>query len=171
MGQLNWWLDWRLVGCTGWSGVGLSTLVLTYDLLASYLLNGENLGLQLQWDRFEFWEYTRTWICPCIGGAILKQWPYDLSEKHLIPLLPFFYVSLCYSCYRRYCDLWLLMICFPCYCSTQVGSQPITSVAWLPVLRMLVTVSKDGTLQVWKTRVILNPNRPPTQANFFELAG
>ncbi|KAK0603672.1 hypothetical protein LWI29_007382 [Acer saccharum] len=53
---------------------------------------------------------------------------------------------------------------------TQVGSQPITSVAWLPVLRMLVTLSKDGTLQVWKTRVNLNPNRPPMQANFFELA-
>lgn len=53
---------------------------------------------------------------------------------------------------------------------TQVGSQPITSVAWLPVLRLLVTLSKDGTLQVWKTRVMLNPNRPPMQANFFEPA-
>ena len=55
--------------------------------------------------------------------------------------------------------------------STQVGSQPLTSVAWLPTLRVLVTLSKDGTLQMWKTRVILNPNRPPTQANFFEPAG
>lgn len=55
--------------------------------------------------------------------------------------------------------------------SMQVGSQPITSVAWLPTLRVLVTLSKDGTLQMWKTRVILNPNRPPTQANFFEPAG
>ncbi|KAG7011090.1 hypothetical protein SDJN02_27888, partial [Cucurbita argyrosperma subsp. argyrosperma] len=53
---------------------------------------------------------------------------------------------------------------------TQVGSQPITSVAWLPMLRLLVSLSKDGNLQVWKTRVILNPNRPPTQANFFEPA-
>ncbi|KAF3438926.1 hypothetical protein FNV43_RR17201 [Rhamnella rubrinervis] len=53
---------------------------------------------------------------------------------------------------------------------TQVGSQPITSVSWLPVLRLLVTVSKDGTLHVWKTRVMLNPNRPPIQANFFEPA-
>ncbi|KAL1824675.1 hypothetical protein ACET3Z_011453 [Daucus carota] len=53
---------------------------------------------------------------------------------------------------------------------TQVGSQPLTSVAWLPTLRVLVTLSKDGTLQMWKTRVILNPNRPPTQANFFEPA-
>ncbi|KAF5463821.1 hypothetical protein F2P56_013950 [Juglans regia] len=53
---------------------------------------------------------------------------------------------------------------------TQVGSQPITAVAWLPILRLLVTLSKDGTLQVWKTRVTLNPNRPPMQANFFEPA-
>ncbi|XP_022947177.1 uncharacterized protein LOC111451123 [Cucurbita moschata] len=53
---------------------------------------------------------------------------------------------------------------------TQAGSQPITSVAWLPMLRLLVTLSSDGNLQVWKTRVILNPNRPPTQANFFEPA-
>ncbi|KAM1733212.1 hypothetical protein TB1_017960 [Malus domestica] len=53
---------------------------------------------------------------------------------------------------------------------TQVGSQPIASVSWLPLLRLLVTGSKDGTLQVWKTRVIINPNRPPMQANFFEPA-
>uniref|UniRef100_A0A2P2M3Z0 Uncharacterized protein LOC105639681 isoform X2 n=1 Tax=Rhizophora mucronata TaxID=61149 RepID=A0A2P2M3Z0_RHIMU len=54
---------------------------------------------------------------------------------------------------------------------TQVGSQPITSIAWLSMLRLLVTVLKDGSLQVWKTRVILNPNRPPMQANFFDPAG
>ncbi|KAK9166763.1 hypothetical protein Scep_001954 [Stephania cephalantha] len=53
---------------------------------------------------------------------------------------------------------------------TQVGSQPISSIAWLPILRLLVTLSKDGNLQVWKTRVIINPNRPPMQANFFESA-
>ncbi|KZV23097.1 hypothetical protein F511_06621 [Dorcoceras hygrometricum] len=53
---------------------------------------------------------------------------------------------------------------------TQVGSQPITSVAWLPMLRLLVTLSKDGSVQVWKTRVNVNPNRPPTQVNFFEPA-
>lgn len=53
---------------------------------------------------------------------------------------------------------------------TQVGSQPIISVAWLPVLRILATLSKDGTLQVWKTRVVANSNRPPMQANFFEPA-
>ncbi|XP_057444985.1 uncharacterized protein LOC130737246 [Lotus japonicus] len=50
----------------------------------------------------------------------------------------------------------------------QVGSQPITSVAWLPISRLLVTLSRDGNLQVWKTRVVFNPNRPPVQANFFE---
>lgn len=53
---------------------------------------------------------------------------------------------------------------------TQVGSQPIISVAWLPMLRLLVTLSKDGSIQVWKTRVTVNPNRPPMQANFFEPA-
>ncbi|KAL7141351.1 hypothetical protein ABFS83_08G047500 [Erythranthe nasuta] len=53
---------------------------------------------------------------------------------------------------------------------TQVGSQPITSIAWLPILRLLVTLSKDGSVQVWKTRVVVNPNRPPMQANFFEPA-
>ncbi|KAF6150785.1 hypothetical protein GIB67_020868 [Kingdonia uniflora] len=53
---------------------------------------------------------------------------------------------------------------------TQVGSQPITSLAWIPTLRLLLTLSKDGSLQVWKTRVIVNPNRPPMQANFFEPA-
>lgn len=53
----------------------------------------------------------------------------------------------------------------------QVGSQPLTSVAWLTTLRMLVTLSKDGNMKVWKTRVIVNPNRPPMPANFFETAG
>ncbi|XP_061341114.1 uncharacterized protein LOC133287491 isoform X2 [Gastrolobium bilobum] len=53
---------------------------------------------------------------------------------------------------------------------THVGSQPIASVSWLPILRLLVTLLRDGSLQVWKTRVIVNPNRPPMQANFFEPA-
>ncbi|XP_075514915.1 uncharacterized protein LOC142549708 isoform X2 [Primulina tabacum] len=38
------------------------------------------------------------------------------------------------------------------------------------MLRLLVTLSKDGSVQVWKTRVTVNPNRPPTQVNFFEPA-
>uniref|UniRef100_A0ACD5XRH5 Uncharacterized protein n=1 Tax=Avena sativa TaxID=4498 RepID=A0ACD5XRH5_AVESA len=53
---------------------------------------------------------------------------------------------------------------------TQAGSQPITSVSWLPTLRMLVTISKDGGLQVWKTRVIINNNRQPMETHFFERA-
>lgn len=53
---------------------------------------------------------------------------------------------------------------------TQAGSHPITSVSWLPTLRLLVTISKDGALQVWKTRVIINPNRQPMETHFFERA-
>ncbi|XP_068636702.1 uncharacterized protein [Aristolochia californica] len=52
---------------------------------------------------------------------------------------------------------------------TQVGSHAITYISWLPKLRVIVTLSKDGTLQVWKTRVT-NPNKHPMQANFFEPA-
>ncbi|KAI5419811.1 hypothetical protein KIW84_043826 [Lathyrus oleraceus] len=52
----------------------------------------------------------------------------------------------------------------------QVGSQPIKSVVFLPMLRLLVTLSKDGNLHVWETRVTVNPNRPATQANLFEPA-
>nr|CAB3498550.1 unnamed protein product [Digitaria exilis] len=53
---------------------------------------------------------------------------------------------------------------------TQAGSQPITSVSWLPTLRLLITIAKDGALQVWKTRVIINPNRQPMETHFFERA-
>ncbi|XP_078433538.1 transducin/WD40 repeat-like superfamily protein [Wolffia australiana] len=53
---------------------------------------------------------------------------------------------------------------------TQVGSSPITSVSWITFLSLLVTVSRNGGLQVWKTRVITNPNKQPMLANFFELA-
>lgn len=53
---------------------------------------------------------------------------------------------------------------------TQVGSQPIISVAWISMMRLLVTLSKDGSVQVWKTRANVNPNKPPTQVNFFEQA-
>ncbi|XP_068641755.1 uncharacterized protein [Aristolochia californica] len=52
---------------------------------------------------------------------------------------------------------------------TQVGSHAITHISWLPMLRIIVTLSKDGTLQVWKTRVT-NPSKHPMQANFFESA-
>ncbi|XP_020216211.1 uncharacterized protein LOC109799955 isoform X2 [Cajanus cajan] len=50
---------------------------------------------------------------------------------------------------------------------TQVGSQPITSVAWLPTLHLLATLSRDGNLQVWKTRIKVNLNAPPMPASFF----
>ncbi|XP_058088976.1 uncharacterized protein LOC131235688 isoform X2 [Magnolia sinica] len=53
---------------------------------------------------------------------------------------------------------------------TQAGSHSIISIAWISMLRVLVTLSKDGTLQVWKTRVSVNPNRQPMQATFFEPA-
>lgn len=39
------------------------------------------------------------------------------------------------------------------------------------MLRLLVTLSKDGNLQVWETRVTVNPSIPSTQASFFEPAG
>ncbi|KAJ4775115.1 Transducin/WD40 repeat-like superfamily protein [Rhynchospora pubera] len=54
---------------------------------------------------------------------------------------------------------------------TQAGSHPITCISWISTLRLLVTLSKDGTLQVWKTRVVINPNRQPMEATFFEKAG
>ncbi|KAJ8453150.1 hypothetical protein Cgig2_008034 [Carnegiea gigantea] len=41
---------------------------------------------------------------------------------------------------------------------TQVGSHPIVSVAWLPALQLIATLSKDGVLQVWKTRVGVKNN-------------
>ncbi|KAL5068379.1 hypothetical protein RYX36_019266 [Vicia faba] len=71
-----------------------------------------------------------------------------------------FLIDLLTSKYFKYIDVRI-----------QVCSQPITSVAWLTTLRMLVTLSKDGNMKVWKTRVIANPNRPPMPANFFETAG
>jgi len=67
------------------------------------------------------------------------------------------------------CLSWVLMVIF--IFRTQVGSQPITSVAWLTTLRLLVTLSRDGNLQVWKTRVIVNLNTPPMPSSFFEPAG
>lgn len=77
-----------------------------------------------------------------------------------------FQINLCHS---------LLLCCLiPTFCCdfrTQVGSHPITSISWMPVLSFLVTVSKDGGLQVWKTRVLTNPNKQPMLANFFERAG
>lgn len=86
---------------------------------------------------------------------------FDCSGSALLLVFYLFYFS-------RFIlsDLCLLLLL-----STQAGSQPITSVSWLPTLRLLVTISKDGALQVWKTRVIINPNRQPMETHFFEHAG
>lgn len=54
---------------------------------------------------------------------------------------------------------------------TQVGSNPIPTVSWHPMLKLLITLTKEGNVQVWRTRVISNPNRPPMRAHFFEPAG
>ncbi|OAE26773.1 hypothetical protein AXG93_1129s1220 [Marchantia polymorpha subsp. ruderalis] len=54
---------------------------------------------------------------------------------------------------------------------TQVGSNPVAAIAWHSMLQLLLTLSKEGSVQVWKPRVILNPNRPHLRANFFEPAG
>ncbi|KAH9298244.1 hypothetical protein KI387_029926, partial [Taxus chinensis] len=53
---------------------------------------------------------------------------------------------------------------------TQVGSTPIVAVAWHPMQHFLITLSKEGSLHVWRTHVIINSNRPPMRANFFEAA-
>lgn len=97
------------------------------------------------------------------------SYPYKNTACNTVYMMPILFEILLLSVFsgvNRYSKL-VLLLDF----STQVGSQPITSVAWLPMLRILVTVTKDGNLQVWKTRVIINPNRPPMQANFFEPSG
>ncbi|GLJ44307.1 hypothetical protein SUGI_0927300 [Cryptomeria japonica] len=54
---------------------------------------------------------------------------------------------------------------------TQVGEAPIVAVGWHSMQQFLITLSKDGSLNVWRTRVIINSNKPPMRANFFEAAG
>lgn len=54
---------------------------------------------------------------------------------------------------------------------TQIGSNPVAALAWHPMLQLLLTLSKEGAVQVWRPRVFLNPNRPHLRANFFEPAG
>lgn len=54
---------------------------------------------------------------------------------------------------------------------THVGSNPIVAVAWHSLRQFLITLSKDGSLHVWRTHIIINSNRPPMRANFFEPAG
>ncbi|XP_024515952.1 uncharacterized protein LOC9649415 [Selaginella moellendorffii] len=54
---------------------------------------------------------------------------------------------------------------------TQAGSNPISALAWHSMLRLLVTLSKDDMVQVWRTRVILSSNKHPMRANIFQSAG
>lgn len=39
------------------------------------------------------------------------------------------------------------------------------------MLNMLVTLTKEGTVQVWRVRVNQDPNKPHMRANFLEPAG
>ncbi|KAI5057844.1 hypothetical protein GOP47_0027859 [Adiantum capillus-veneris] len=54
---------------------------------------------------------------------------------------------------------------------TQVGSNSLPTVVWSPKLKLLLTLTKEGNVQAWRTRVNTNPNRPPMKAQFFEPAG
>lgn len=51
------------------------------------------------------------------------------------------------------------------------GTSPITSVSWLSMLNMLVTLTKEGVVQVWRPRVNPDPNKTNMRANFLEPAG
>ncbi|KAG0579545.1 hypothetical protein KC19_4G105700 [Ceratodon purpureus] len=51
------------------------------------------------------------------------------------------------------------------------GTSPIVSVSWLSMLNMLVTLTKEGTVHVWRARVNSDPNKPHMRANFLEPAG
>jgi hypothetical protein len=55
--------------------------------------------------------------------------------------------------------------------SVPTGTIPIVSMAWHSMLQLLITLTKEGTVQVWRPRVVSNPNRPHMRANFFEAAG
>ncbi|KAH7331173.1 hypothetical protein KP509_20G018600 [Ceratopteris richardii] len=54
---------------------------------------------------------------------------------------------------------------------TQVGSNSLPTVAWNSKLKLLITLTKEGNVQAWRTRANSNPNRPPLKAQFFEPAG
>jgi hypothetical protein len=55
--------------------------------------------------------------------------------------------------------------------SVSTGTSPIVSVSWLSMLNMLVTLTKEGTIHVWRARVNSDPNKPHMRANFLEPAG
>lgn len=102
------------------------------------------------------WAYNGYWNDAYLSWCLYFWW---------FQILILFFIDVTISVYFP-TDLYLSLLF-----STQAGSQPITSVSWLPTLRLLITIAKDGALQVWKTRVIINPNRQPMETHFFERAG
>lgn len=55
--------------------------------------------------------------------------------------------------------------------SVSTGTSPIISVSWMSTLNMLVTLTKEGTVQVWRARVNSDPNKSHMRVNFLEPAG
>lgn len=55
--------------------------------------------------------------------------------------------------------------------SVSTGASPITSISWLSMLNLLVSLTKEGTVSVWRTRGNLDPNKSLMRANFLESAG
>lgn len=47
----------------------------------------------------------------------------------------------------------------------------VSTLSWHAMHNLLVAVMKDGTVHVWRPRVLNNPNRSQLRANFFETAG
>ena len=55
--------------------------------------------------------------------------------------------------------------------SVSTGASPITSISWLSMHNLLVSLTKEGTVSVWRTRGNLDPNKSLMRANFLESAG
>jgi uncharacterized phage-associated protein len=55
--------------------------------------------------------------------------------------------------------------------SVSTGTNPIISLSWISMLNMLVTLTKDGTVQVWRARVNSDPNKSHMRSSFLEPAG
>lgn len=56
----------------------------------------------------------------------------------------------------------------------QVGNgadAAIVSVAYHPLLQLVISLTKDGKVQAWRIRGVNNPNKPVMKANFFEPSG
>lgn len=68
----------------------------------------------------------------------------------------------------------LLLNMLLCSSSVQVGSgedASIVSVAYHPLLQLVISLTKDGKVQVWRIRGANNPNKPLMKSNFFEPSG